>query len=371
MNRSRMTLFGGIVFASLVVITGSGFRVPGLVPSSPGTRKPEPDYSNDRLTQQKSGTAALLQAVSVVNNSVVWVSGHEGTWARTTDGGSTWITGRVPGADTLQFRDVEATSATAAWLMAAGPGPMSRIYHTIDGGATWALQHLNAEPKAFYDCFAFWDKTHGVLLSDQVDGHTVMLETTDGEDWSELTTSRVPAPAGTEGGFAASGTCLITLGDRMGWAATGAGSAARVFITRDRGTQWTAVTTPIAAGPTAGLTTVAFRDEHHGTVLGGDVGKADDTTSNNVAISGDGGRTWKLGHRTPFPGAVFGSAYATGLNPAALVAVGPGGIARSDNDGKSWERLDSLAYWSVGFGKGSIGWAVGPKGRIVRIDLAP
>jgi photosystem II stability/assembly factor-like uncharacterized protein len=277
----------------------------------------------------------------------------------------------VAGADTLQFRDVEATSATTAWLMAAGPGEMSRIYHTTDGGATWALQQLNNSPKAFYDCFAFWDKTHAALLSDQVDGHTVMLETTDGQQWTELATTRVPSPAGTEGGFAASGTCLITLGDRMAWAATGAGTAARVFITRDRGTQWTAVTTPITAGPTAGLTTVAFRDERHGTVLGGDVGKADDSTSNNVAITTDGGRTWKLAGRTPFAGAVFGSAYVTGLTPPALVAVGPGGMARSDDDGKNWRRLDSLAYWSVGFGKSSTGWAVGPKGRIARIELDP
>jgi photosystem II stability/assembly factor-like uncharacterized protein len=324
-----------------------------------------------RLTPQTSGTTALLQAVSVVSNTVVWVSGHQGTWARTTDGGTTWITGRVAGADTLQFRDVQATSATTAWLMAAGPGEMSRIYHTTDGGTTWVLQHTNTEPKAFYDCFAFWDSKHGALLSDQVDGRTVMLETTDGEHWSELAATRVPPPAGTEGGFAASGTCLITFGKKLGWTATGAGTAARVFITHDRGALWTAVTTPIVAGATAGLTTAAFRDEQHGTVLGGDVGKNDDTTSNNVAITTDGGRTWTLGGRTPFAGAVFGSAYVTGLTPAALVAVGPGGMARSDDDGKSWQKLDSLAYWSVGFGKGSTGWAVGPKGRIVRIDLAP
>jgi photosystem II stability/assembly factor-like uncharacterized protein len=326
---------------------------------------------NDRLTPQTSGTTALLQAVSVVNDGVVWVSGHQGTWARTTDGGATWTAGRIPGADTLQFRDVEAFSADAAFLMAAGPGDMSRIFHTADAGKSWVLQQLNQVPKAFYDCFAFWDRTHGVLLSDQVDGRTVMLETKNGEDWSELATTRIPSPAGTEGGFAASGTCLITLGDRLGWAATGAGSAARVFITRDRGAQWTAVTTPIAAGPTAGLTTVAFRDERHGTVLGGDVGKNDDTTSQNVAITSDGGRTWKLGRRPPIPGAVFGAAYATGLSPAALIAVGPGGMARSDDDGRSWQRLDSLPYWSVGFGKGSTGWAVGPKGRIVKIELAP
>ena len=324
----------------------------------------------DRLTAQESGTTALLQAISVVDDKVVWVSGHAGTWARTVDGGKTWTPGRVPGADTLQFRDVQAFSADEAFLMAAGPDEMSRVYHTADGGKNWTLQLQNRIPKAFYDCFAFWDRTHGVLLSDQVDGRTVMLETTDGETWSQLAPTRIPSPAGTEGGFAASGTCLITLGSKLGWVATGAGTAARVFLTTDRGNQWTPVTTPIAAGASAGLTTVAFRDERHGTVLGGDVAKNDDTTSMNVAITGDGGRTWKTAGRVPFPGAVFGSAYVTELRPAVLVAVGPGGMARSEDDGRHWLRIDTLAYWSVGFGRGTTGWAVGPKGRITRIDLA-
>src|SRR5687768_17240736 len=60
------------------------------------------------LTVQASGTTALLQAVSAVNASVVWASGHDGTYVRTLDGGEAWVAARVPGADTLQFRDVHA-----------------------------------------------------------------------------------------------------------------------------------------------------------------------------------------------------------------------------------------------------------------------
>ena len=42
------------------------------------------------LTPQTSGTTALLQAVSPVSAEVVWVSGHEGTYAKTLDGGESW-----------------------------------------------------------------------------------------------------------------------------------------------------------------------------------------------------------------------------------------------------------------------------------------
>jgi len=47
---------------------------------------------------QRSGTDELLQAISVVDESVVWVGGHGGTWGRTLDGGTTWETAVVDGA---------------------------------------------------------------------------------------------------------------------------------------------------------------------------------------------------------------------------------------------------------------------------------
>ena len=67
-----------------------------------------PAQPQPTLTPQSSGTDQLLQAVSAVDDSVVWVSGHGGSYARTTDGGTTWEAGMVPDADTLQFRDVHA-----------------------------------------------------------------------------------------------------------------------------------------------------------------------------------------------------------------------------------------------------------------------
>ena len=58
------------------------------------------------LTPQDSGTTNGLIAVWPVNPRVVWASGRNGTFTVTTDGGETWNAGVVPGAETLQFRDV-------------------------------------------------------------------------------------------------------------------------------------------------------------------------------------------------------------------------------------------------------------------------
>ena len=92
------------------------------------------------LTPQSSGTTAQLIGVHAVNQNVAWVSGVGGTFAVTTDGGATWDSGVVPGAEALQFRDVQGVSATEAYLLSIGNGTDSRIYHTTDGGASWDLQ---------------------------------------------------------------------------------------------------------------------------------------------------------------------------------------------------------------------------------------
>src|SRR4051812_18292205 len=84
------------------------------------------------MTDQASGTRALLQAVSPISDRVVWVSGHTATWARTTDGGTTWQAGSVPGDTSLQFRDVYAIDENSAYLMSSGTGKASRIYFTRD-----------------------------------------------------------------------------------------------------------------------------------------------------------------------------------------------------------------------------------------------
>jgi len=59
-----------------------------------------------------------------------------GTYLQTVDGGSTWQARKVPGAEGLDFRDVQALDARTAYLLSSGTGEKARIYKTIDGGAT-------------------------------------------------------------------------------------------------------------------------------------------------------------------------------------------------------------------------------------------
>ncbi len=320
------------------------------------------------LTTQQSGTTNRLQAVSPVNEQVVWASGVGGTYAVTTDGGETWHAGVVPGGETLQFRDVEGQSASVAYLLAAGPGDQSRIYRTEDGGRHWSLQFVNQDPDAFYDCFAFWYGKRAITMSDAVNGRFPVIRTSDGRRWKSIA-ERLPAAQAGEAAFAASGTCVATQGGDLAWIGTGGAAQARILATIDGGNSWSAYDTPIVQGtPSSGVITLAFRDRMHG-ILGGGELAAPDAFADNVARSSDGGKTWTLGTRTPFPGSIYGLSYVPGLG-STVVATGPKGAAWSPDEGGQWFMLAGVEnYWAVAFAGPSAGWLVGTGGRILKVSF--
>ncbi|MFL6277443.1 MAG: WD40/YVTN/BNR-like repeat-containing protein [Blastocatellia bacterium] len=316
---------------------------------------------------QAGNTTADLRGLSVVNLRVVWASGTQGTFTRTTDGGASWQAGTVPGAEPLDFRDVEAFDANTAYLLSAGKDQLSRIYKTSDGGAHWALQFTNHLPEAFFDAMAFWDRDHGIALSDPVNGRFVMVTTDNGgRTWNDVPATNLPPAITGEGGFAASGTCLIAQGQANAWFVTG-GAVARVFRSADRGHSWTVTSAPLSSGvESAGIFSVAFNDATHGVIVGGDYRKPTEA-GDNIAVSGDGGRTWKLS-RGPRPaGYRSGTAYVA---PLTVIAVGTSGSDYSIDGGESWTRLDGENYNSVAARAGVV-WAVGPRGRIARLDGLP
>src|SRR5262249_38699682 len=217
----------------------------------------------------------------------------------------------------------DAFDAQTAYLLSIGEGEKSRIFKTVDGGQHWQLQYTNRNPKAFFDAMAFWDSMHGLSVSDPVDGRFLIISTSDGgATWKESPSDRMPKAIEREGAFAASGSCLIAGGNSYAWFGTG-GGAARVFRTADRGVTWQVSPTPVRSDkPSAGIFSIAFRDDKHGVVVGGDYASESDA-ANNVATTADGGRTWTL-VKTSVP-AGFRSGVIWLQQAREFVAVGPSG----------------------------------------------
>ena len=250
---------------------------------------------------QLSHTTESLRGVSAVSRRVAWASGTHGTYLRTMDGGRTWIPAQVPDAGALDFRGVVAFSADEAFLMSAGPGEQSRIYHTSNGGTRWELQFTNTNPKGFFDSIAFWDAKHGVVLGDPIPDESGKLKfevllTEDGQNWRAIPAARLPDAMEGEGAFAASNSCLAIVAggtDQNIWFATG-GKVARVFHSADRGLSWEVFDTPMVHGAdSAGIFSLAFRDALHGVIAGGDY-KHPNGDGPNLAFTDDGGKTWTL-----------------------------------------------------------------------------
>ena len=324
-------------------------------------------------TPQQSTTDAEFRGLVAVSPTVVWASGTRGRVARSSDGGATWTVSVVPGADSLDLRDIAAPAAGGAWTSSAGPAEQgqAKIFH-LGADGRWTKQFESAQKGVFLDAIKFWDADHGIAMSDPVDGRLFILTTDDGgKSWTRVDTEKAPRVLPGEAAFAASGTCLNIQGSSNVWIGTGGAAKARVFRSTDRGRSWSVAETPVHAGSSAsGIFSVAFTDAKHGVVVGGDYTKPKEPFD-NVALSSDGGATWRLA-KGPLPrGYMSGVAFIPGTNGRSLVAVGLAGTARSTDGGESWTMVDSVAYNSVTFASRDAGWAAGPRGRIAKWAPAP
>ena len=326
-----------------------------LLLNSCSTRPADP-----KIEPLNSPTKSLLQAISIFDKNTTWLSGHNGSFVRTNNGGVSWELFTHPTGDTLQFRDIHALDANTVMLMSAGPGSLSRIF-SFQAPDRWEENFVMQDSLGFLDCMDFWDNQRGIAYGDAIDKYPYILLTSDGgKTWVRADSTRMPVAGKGEGGFAASGTCVTTGENGKAWIATGAGGHCRLLITADYGISWKELDSPLVSGEVAGNTSVSFIGEI-GIVAGGDLLKPDEYTDNS-AFSKDGGQSWKLTNQPQTSGPFYGSAITAIDDQIFAFVCGPSGLEYTKDSGQTWNTLDTINYWAVSM-KGNTGFASGKDGK--------
>lgn len=314
-----------------------------------------------------TGTDAQFRGLSAVSRHVAWVSGVRGTVLRTVDGGRSWQQVGPPDTADLDFRDIEAFDAKTAVALSIGEGESSRIYRTTDGGRTWTESFRNTEPAGFYNCLAFFDSRNGLAVGDPVAGEFRVLTTSDGgRTWARVPGDGIPPALEGEYEFSASGQCVTVAGRKDAWLATGGSTVARVLHSGDRGRTWTVSETPLASSESAGVFAVAFRDPRTGIAIGGDYANPD-TAVDALALSRDGGKTWR--EPVTAPAGYRSAVVYHPFLPTVMIAVGPSGSDISLDGGRHWRQFHDGSYDSVDCARDGGCWASGARGAVGTLTL--
>lgn len=284
-------------------------------------------------------TAYSFRGLSVVDDSVAWVSGNG--FGRSADGGRSWSFQKVKGFEKADFRTLYAFDAQTAII--ANAGSPAYILRTTDGGQNWKIVYTNTDSLAFFDGADFWNDKEGIIYGDPVNGKMLLLRTNDGgRNWQEMPGQSRPQLSAGEASFAASGTGIRCYGKHKVIVATG-GAVSRLFFSDDRGQSWTSISTPILQGKNStGIFSFSFLNDSTGIIVGGDY-LIDTLKKDHVFYTTDSGKNWSA-PANPTGGYRECVEFIT---DKIAIAVGPGGADISYNSGKDWALFENEKSFHV------------------------
>lgn len=319
------------------------------------------EYTLKPLT---SGKNTSMRGLSIISDSVAWVSGSNGHVGKTLDGGKTWEWTQPKGYEKLDFRDIEAFDNLKAIVVNAGSP--AYILSTIDGGKNWQEVYKNTDSAIFLDGMAFWDNQQGIIFGDPIKNKMQLLKTTDGGlTWKDISANLKKDLKVGEAGFAASGTTIRTAPEGKVWVASG-GAAANIYFSSNYGKKWKVYPCPILQGESStGPFSIAFYNVKRGLVVGGNYLK-DKENTNNVLLTTNGGKSWSK-PVTPVLGYRSAVEYIT---DQLCFATGSSGTDFSTDGGKNWKNISTQNFNAIQKAKkGNLILLVGNRGNIYQVVL--
>jgi photosystem II stability/assembly factor-like uncharacterized protein len=285
-----------------------------------------------KLEQFNITVNSSFRGLSVVNDSIAWVSGSNGYVGTLNADNNSWKFFQPTGFEKSDFRSVYAFDEKS--LVIANAGSPAYILYTSDNALSWKVVYENKHPDAFIDGIDFWNENDGIAYGDPINRKMLLLFTADGgKTWQEFPDSLRPVLSDGEASFAASGTAIRCINDSKVVIATG-------------GKKFT------------------FINDKHAILVGGDY-KQDTLKNKHVLYTSDGGLTWKY---PVIPTGGYRECIEQ-INENAFIAAGPAGIDISFDKGLSWKPFSSEKLFHVvrKARKGSLVLLAGGNGKIAFI----
>jgi photosystem II stability/assembly factor-like uncharacterized protein len=309
-----------------------------------------------------------LFSLSAVDNNVVWSVPMDGVlnwyasmneFTRTTDGGETWIAGKVTGCEEMFCGAIFGISEVKAYIpmFRGNEANPSGIYVTEDGGSTWNRQSsalFDNESSNPYNVY-FFNNNDGWCMGDPIadQGQLVfeMYTTTDGGDnWTRVAKKNMPVTfPGEEGGFSSAVNDTIWFGTNKG----------RIYKSVDKGNSWNV---SAIEGMEDQYIEPVFRNGSHGL--------ANNFQFNNkpprIFESFDGGETWNE-FIPEGPMYCTDLVYVPGTENTWVSSGGhslrwESGLSFSTDGGHSWSDFNGThgtRFWSMVWLNDHCGWAGG------------
>ena len=299
-----------------------------------------------KWTIQDASVDTALYSVSIVDTSIVWAGGANGTIIRSFDGGKSWTATPLPSGEDIY--NICAVNQTRVFIAVNSPGS-AKIVRTYNGGSSWQTVYENNNADAFINAVHMFDIINGYAVGDPVNGQWTILKTIDGGfSWTSAGTL---SQSGSETGYNNSFTWM---GDQLGWFGT---NNNRIYRTTNGGTNWSPATTSFANS-----FSVSFATD----LLGLAAGEATD-------LSQDGGATWSAAG-TQLPAVSYGT-FGLDLDPQRWYSIAGSEVYRTIDQGDTFslEISQSNTLFDIDMkivplneNRWLVGYAVGDNGAINR-----
>jgi photosystem II stability/assembly factor-like uncharacterized protein len=322
------------------------------------------------------GAGLSISDISVVNDSTAWAiaSSLSGgvcvmpvkKFTRTTNGGTTWRSGNIPGPIGYTTFNISAIDSLTAWVSTYDLANLNngRVYKTTNGGASWAHQSTATFTSAC-KFVHFFNANDGVAVGES----ELFITSNGGTNWVANGSLPFPYPGFTY--------FLLNSYEVQGNKIWLCDNTPTVYYSNDKGLTWSVKTTSLSAMEYGNIKGIAFKDSLNGLAIGSEFqsggGSSPGVNVDNGKFfkTSDGGASWTtvLYSATSF---TYNSKFMAKYDVCHIKGTANSYILSSEyspsdffsalttDGGTTWTFIDSaVAHTALAFLPSGIGWSGG------------